>query len=173
MGFIKEMTDLFEALFEAPGLAAHLPALRESPRRWLVTGAAGFIGSNLVEALLRLDQRVIGLDNFATGHQRNLDELLAGAPRERTNVDRTAAIEETFFLGLRLNRGVSLAEVRGRFGDDAVSRYEAVIADLVEAKLVELQDKVLRLTPRGRLLSNNVFERFLCDRSPVRDGPGT
>ncbi len=103
----------------------------------------------------------------------NLDELLAGAPRERTNVDRTAAIEETFFLGLRLNRGVSLAEVRGRFGDDAVSRYEAVIADLVEAKLVELQDKVLRLTPRGRLLSNNVFERFLCDRSPVRDGPGT
>lgn len=42
---------------------------------WLVTGAAGFIGSNLIEALLRLGQHVIGLDNFATGHQRNLDEV--------------------------------------------------------------------------------------------------
>ncbi|WP_338504094.1 SDR family oxidoreductase [Sphingomonas kaistensis] len=77
------MTDLFEALLEAPGLAAHLPALRENPRRWLVTGAAGFIGSNLVEALLRLDQQVVGLDNFATGHQRNLDELLAAVGPER------------------------------------------------------------------------------------------
>lgn len=49
--------------------------LRARPRRWLVTGAAGFIGSNLVEALLRLNQEVVGLDNFATGHQRNLDEV--------------------------------------------------------------------------------------------------
>ncbi len=49
--------------------------LRQAPQTWLVTGAAGFIGSNLVEALLRLDQRVVGLDNFATGHRRNLDEV--------------------------------------------------------------------------------------------------
>jgi len=103
----------------------------------------------------------------------NLDQLLAGAVCERTEVDENAAIEETFFLGLRLNCGVSLTEVRGKFGDHAVSRYGAVVTNLVEAKLVELQDEVLRLTPRGRLLSNNVFERFLCDRSPVQDGPGT
>lgn len=45
------------------------------PKCWLVTGAAGFIGSNLVETLLRLDQQVRGLDNFATGHQYNLDEV--------------------------------------------------------------------------------------------------
>ncbi len=50
-------------------------SLLERPRTWLVTGAAGFIGSNLVESLLRLDQRVVGLDNFATGHRRNLDEV--------------------------------------------------------------------------------------------------
>jgi len=48
---------------------------------WLVTGAAGFIGSNLVETLLRLDQQVVGLDNFSTGHKRNLEEVqqLVGA----------------------------------------------------------------------------------------------
>lgn len=49
--------------------------LRTEPHTWLVTGAAGFIGSNLVEALLKLNQRVTGLDNFSTGHQRNLDEV--------------------------------------------------------------------------------------------------
>ena len=49
--------------------------LRQSPKTWLVTGVAGFIGSNLLETLLKLDQRVVGLDNFATGHQRNLDEV--------------------------------------------------------------------------------------------------
>jgi UDP-N-acetylglucosamine 4-epimerase len=55
--------------------------VREGTGTWLVTGAAGFIGSNLVEALLGLGQRVVGLDNFATGHQRNLDEVqrLVGA----------------------------------------------------------------------------------------------
>ena len=49
--------------------------LASQPRVWLVTGAAGFIGSNLLEALLRLDQRVIGLDNFSTGSAQNLQEV--------------------------------------------------------------------------------------------------
>ena len=55
--------------------------LRGHQYHWLVTGAAGFIGSNLVEALLKLGQRVTGLDNFATGHQHNLDQVhvLVGA----------------------------------------------------------------------------------------------
>ena len=49
--------------------------LLSSPKTWLVTGVAGFIGSNLLEHLLKLNQKVVGLDNFATGHQRNLDEV--------------------------------------------------------------------------------------------------
>ncbi|MHC5347858.1 NAD-dependent epimerase/dehydratase family protein [Metapseudomonas furukawaii] len=52
-----------------------LLSLSESPKVWLITGVAGFIGSNLLETLLKLNQEVIGLDNFATGHQRNLDEV--------------------------------------------------------------------------------------------------
>ncbi len=49
--------------------------INASRKLWLVTGAAGFIGSNLIETLLALGQEVVGLDNFATGHQRNLDEV--------------------------------------------------------------------------------------------------
>ena len=52
-----------------------LKTLQSAPKTWLVTGVAGFIGSNLLEHLLKLDQVVIGLDNFATGHQYNLDEV--------------------------------------------------------------------------------------------------
>ena len=54
--------------------------LQRDPRTWLVTGAAGFIASNLVEQLLRLDQRVVGLDNYSSGHRRNLDEVKAALP---------------------------------------------------------------------------------------------
>jgi UDP-N-acetylglucosamine 4-epimerase len=50
-------------------------ALQAVPKTWLVTGAAGFIGCNLAEALLNLGQRVVALDNFATGHQKNLDQV--------------------------------------------------------------------------------------------------
>lgn len=50
-------------------------ALRAAPKRWLITGVAGFIGSNLLEHLLRLDQVVVGLDNFSTGKRRNLAEV--------------------------------------------------------------------------------------------------
>jgi UDP-N-acetylglucosamine 4-epimerase len=55
--------------------AALCAQLRATPRIWLVTGVAGFIGSNLLETLLKLDQQVVGLDNFSTGHRRNLDEV--------------------------------------------------------------------------------------------------
>jgi UDP-N-acetylglucosamine 4-epimerase len=53
--------------------------LREQPRRWLVTGVAGFIGSNLLETLIRLDQEVVGLDDFSTGHRRNIEDALEAA----------------------------------------------------------------------------------------------
>ena len=52
-----------------------LDTLKAEPRAWLVTGCAGFIGSNLIETLLGLDQTVVGLDNFSTGYQHNLDEV--------------------------------------------------------------------------------------------------
>ena len=63
--------------------------LKAAPQTWLVTGVAGFIGSNLLEALLKLDQRVVGLDNFATGKPKNLERLGA-------------------YLGLLLGLGLSI-----------------------------------------------------------------
>ncbi|SIS47240.1 NAD-dependent epimerase/dehydratase family protein [Neptunomonas antarctica] len=57
--------------------------LLATPKTWLVTGVAGFIGSNLLEHLLKLNQRVIGLDNFATGFQHNLDEVQSQVTAEQ------------------------------------------------------------------------------------------
>ncbi|MGE5100034.1 MAG: SDR family oxidoreductase [Deltaproteobacteria bacterium] len=62
---------------EAGAIECTREELRASPRRWLVTGSAGFIGSHLVETLLGLGQDVVGLDNFATGFRRNLDQVRA------------------------------------------------------------------------------------------------
>lgn len=52
-----------------------LEQLKSNPKIWLITGVAGFIGSNLLETLLKLNQKVIGLDNFATGFQHNLNDV--------------------------------------------------------------------------------------------------
>ena len=57
--------------------------LLAEPKVWLVTGVAGFIGSNLLETLLKLNQKVVGLDNFATGHQHNLDEVKSLVSQEQ------------------------------------------------------------------------------------------
>lgn len=58
-------------------------SLQSEPKIWLVTGCAGFIGSNLIEALLQMGQKVIGLDNFSTGHQYNLEEVQRTVGAER------------------------------------------------------------------------------------------
>ncbi|QVL44140.1 MAG: Vi polysaccharide biosynthesis UDP-N-acetylglucosaminuronic acid C-4 epimerase TviC [Alcanivorax sp.] len=57
--------------------------LKANPKTWLITGVAGFIGSNLLETLLKLNQTVVGLDNFATGYQHNLDEVQALVSEEQ------------------------------------------------------------------------------------------
>lgn len=79
----------------------------------------------------------------------------------RTLIDSEAALEEEFFLGLRMNRGVSLSQIAARYGTERVAEFDAVIVELVEGGLLEDFDGRLRLTTRGRLLSNEVFERFL------------
>jgi oxygen-independent coproporphyrinogen-3 oxidase len=85
----------------------------------------------------------------------------------RTLVGSQMALEEEFFLGLRMNRGVSLQEIAERHGNDRVKEFDSAIAELVEAGLLKHCDDRLRLTTRGRLLSNEVFERFLRDSAGI------
>jgi len=94
----------------------------------------------------------------------SLEAYVAGGQLSRTEVTASAALEEAFFLGLRLTCGVNLRQVAARFGDEAIADLSETIADLVQMGLMEREGDVIRLTPRGRLLSNEVFERFL---SPV------
>jgi oxygen-independent coproporphyrinogen-3 oxidase len=76
-------------------------------------------------------------------------------------ISPTSALEETFFLGLRLNRGLAFSEVAEKFGEQEVRELEGIIFDLLKDDLARLERGRLLLTPRGRLLSNEVFERFV------------
>ena len=60
-----------------------LQRLKKEQHTWSITGVAGFIGSNLLETLLKLDQKVVGLDNFSTGYQKNLDEVQSLVSKEQ------------------------------------------------------------------------------------------
>jgi oxygen-independent coproporphyrinogen-3 oxidase len=91
----------------------------------------------------------------------SLEAYVGAGPLNRTQVSPAAALEETFFLGLRLNCGISLLQVAAEFGEDAVAGFSETIADFVRTGLMERQADLIRLTPQGRLLSNEVFERFI------------
>jgi len=90
----------------------------------------------------------------------SLQEYVAGAPVRHNVVSNISALEETFFLGLRLNRGVDLKKVAAQFGAIAES-MSPVIAELQPEGLLGCEGDTVRLTSRGRLLSNEVFARFL------------
>jgi len=109
------------------------------------------------------------LDEYSSATNKSsarAQQLLA----TRMLIDAQAALEESFFLGLRLNRGISVRELQRKFGEAVLDSYRSIIAELAEAGLLESAADRLRLTPRGRLLSNEVFERFLKDGN-VRTTP--
>ncbi len=91
----------------------------------------------------------------------SLEQYMNGADLQRTAVSRRAALEESFFLGLRLTRGVSLRELAVKFGEEAVESARAAVAELVEDGLMEQRGDFVCLTVRGRLISNEVFEKFI------------
>jgi oxygen-independent coproporphyrinogen-3 oxidase len=90
-----------------------------------------------------------------------LEKYVAAAALQRTLVSSAAALEESFFLGLRLNRGVDLQEISATFGQQAVENLKPVIMGLIADGLMTRNGEVIRLTSRGRLFSNDVFQAFL------------
>lgn len=95
----------------------------------------------------------------------DLDAYLEGPGwSEPRRLDREEEMEEAWFLGLRMNEGVSLGEMRHEFSASAVREFLSTIAELEDGGLVTLLDgDRIALTARGRLLSNEVFERFLAE----------
>jgi oxygen-independent coproporphyrinogen-3 oxidase len=91
----------------------------------------------------------------------SLEKYVSAAGLQRTRVSRSAALEESFFLGLRLNRGVSLRELSSKFGEESVEAARAAVTELVGGGLMERRGDLVCLTERGRLVSNEVFERFI------------
>jgi len=93
-----------------------------------------------------------------------LENYVGGSRLQRTVVTRAAALEEHCFLGLRLNQGVDLREVTATFGQQAVDNLSPAITELINDGLLHRDGDRIRLTPRGRLLSNEVFQSFLAPR---------
>lgn len=102
-----------------------------------------------------------GVESVRFSTPDSLEAYVAGGPLNPFQVSPVAALEETFFLGLRLSCGVDLRQVAAKFGGDAIAGFSGPITDFVRTGLLERQGDVIRLTPRGRLLSNEVFERFI------------
>jgi oxygen-independent coproporphyrinogen III oxidase len=98
----------------------------------------------------------------------SLERYMSKAALLRTPVSRRAALEESFFLGLRLTRGVSLRELAAKFGKEAIEGARAAIAELVESGLMQQRGDFVCLTSRGRLVSNDVFERFILSEEIAR-----
>ncbi len=97
----------------------------------------------------------------------DLDQFLGGKSRNVRRVTHAAAADEAFFLGLRLNRGIDLRAIALQFGDDAVTQREPELASLADIGLIVRQGAIVRLTDRGRLLSNEVFERLMLSEPPT------
>jgi oxygen-independent coproporphyrinogen-3 oxidase len=91
----------------------------------------------------------------------SLEKYLAGAAKECTVISSDDALQEAFFLGLRMNRGVDLRALEHGFGENQVSAYKQNISELTQAGLLERDGATIRLTAKGRMLSNEVFEQFI------------
>src|SRR5437763_4257630 len=83
-----------------------------------------------------------------------LEKYVAGSPLQGSEISPATALEESFFLGLRLNRGIDLHAIARRFGPQVVEDLRPTIAELVEIGLLQPAADRIRLTARGRLLSN-------------------
>ena len=102
-----------------------------------------------------------------------LEKYVAGVPLQKTPVSRHDALEESFFLGLRLNRGVDVREIAAGFGHEVIDNLWPSIRELIADGLL-LQDRnSIRLTPHGRLLSNEVFQAFLAPIPVATNDPHT
>ena len=140
--------------FARPGFES-----RHNLKYWTRQSYLGF-GVDAHSMLRSVDPSLEGV-RFATAD--SLERYVAGPDFSRSGVSPANGLEESFFLGLRLNHGVNLGEIAGRFGRPALDDLGPAIAELIREGLLDQSADVLRLTARGRLFSNEVFRAFLVD----------
>jgi oxygen-independent coproporphyrinogen III oxidase len=110
-------------------------------------------------SMLTASNAGVGAIRFSTPD--SLEQYMGGKKLSRTDVSKSESLEESFFLGLRLNRGVDLQELAGNFSEEQVETVRPTIAELIHDGLMQREANCVRLTSRGRLLSNEVFQRFI------------
>jgi oxygen-independent coproporphyrinogen-3 oxidase len=99
----------------------------------------------------------------------NLEQYVsANTPPHYDQITWDKALQEAFFLGLRLTRGVNLVDLAGRYGPAALIAFREDFAELAEVGLVNVDAGSIRLTGRGRLLSNEVFARLIGPYAPPK-----
>ena len=121
-----------------------------------------------VDAHSMLDSATEDLDAVRFAPADSLEKYMSGSALQRTAVSRQAAFEESCFLGLRLTRGIRLQKLAAKFGEDTVKLARAAIAELIKGGLMERRWDFVCLTSCGRLLSNDVFEKFILAEESVR-----
>ena len=105
---------------------------------------------------------VSGPESIRFASSDNLEQYVSKSePPHCDQITWDKALQEAFFLGLRLNRGVTFFDLAERYGPAALIAFREDFAEMAEAGLVEVEDGHLRLTARGRLLSNEVFARLI------------
>ena len=121
-----------------------------------------------VDAHSMLDSATEDLEALRFAPADSLEKYMSGSALQRTAVSRQAAFEESCFLGLRLTRGIRLQKLAAKFGEDTVKQARAAIAELIKGGLMERRWDFVCLTSCGRLLSNDVFEKFILAEESVR-----
>lgn len=144
------------AQYEISNFARAGAASRHNLKYWLRQPYIGF-GLDAHSMLRTAEGEAVRFQNG-----EDLPAYLGGIGRREAHpVSRAQALEESWFLGLRLNEGVSMVALEGEFGWVEAHRNDSEIAELQELGLLECREGRVRLTSRGRLLSNEVFARFV------------
>lgn len=104
-------------------------------------------------------------NNVTDYNYRNLQNLLRNIPIIETSelIDKSTAMTETLMMGLRIDKGISISEFSSKFKQTPFEAYRSILEPLIEFGLLEITNENLRLTPKGRILSNEVFSRLFVD----------
>jgi oxygen-independent coproporphyrinogen-3 oxidase len=148
------------AQYEISNFARHGCESRHNLKYWTRRPYLGF-GLDAHSMLLTRDLSSARSVRFSAPD--SLDAYMSRAPHVATAVSEHGALEESFFLGLRLNRGLDLERLRADFSRETIAACESAIEECVQEELLERKGARVCLTARGRLLSNEVFARFLTE----------